>query len=396
MIAVIGGGAAGLMAAIFAARKGKEVVIFERGERVGRKILATGNGRCNLTNQNMDASHFHGGAAFAEKIISRFSKEETLAFFDGIGIVAKELENGRIYPRSLQAASVLDSLRYEAARFGVKESCGQMITQIKKQKDGFLLSGREPIKAEKVIVTVGGAAAPKLGTDGEGYRLLTGLGHTKTKLFPALVQVKCDSRYTKQLNGIKVDAVASLYEGKNLLAQEAGEVLFTNYGLSGPPIFSLSRLANEKGRAICLDLMPEFDEGTLLELLKRRAGLLADAPAEFLFGGVVNKQVGRVLLKDAGVLAKTINAMTQADLAALARRAKALRFPVSGTTGFQNAQVTAGGIKTDEFDENLQSKLCSGVYAAGEVLDVDGDCGGYNLQWAWSSGAVAGGCCASS
>ena len=249
-IAIIGGGAAGYTAAIAAAERGLSVTIYERCDKAAKKILATGNGRCNMSNINADVMH-------------KFWVDETLDFFERLGIVPKIEENGKIFPFSYQAAAVSDVLRFEAQRLGVNTVCGFEVSKIKKSGDGFLItsySGRET-KADKIILAAGGKASPSLGSNGSGYELAKSLGHRITRLFPSLVQIKTDNRYTKALQGLKINGSAAFYKDGKRKKVSDGEILFTDYGLSGPPIFNLSRLVSEgNGGEIRLDLMPEFSK----------------------------------------------------------------------------------------------------------------------------------------
>lgn len=396
-IAVVGGGAAGLMAAITAGRAGASVALIERGERVGRKLLATGNGRCNLTNLNLSLSRYHGAyPRFAAAALTSFDTERTLSFFRSIGLVTREGEEGKIYPYSLQASSVLDLLRLEAGRRGAAELCGFNAAEIKRGDRGFIIrgGGGEGIAAAKVIVAAGGKAAPQLGTDGAAYKLLTTHGHKLTPLSPALVQLKSSNPALGALRGIKHIAAVSAVAGGRTVAEDFGEVLFTEYGLSGPPILQLSRAASAHPRCeIALDLAPDISKDELPGMLRSRAETLRDAPLEAFFAGFLNKSLGRELLRAAGIagFGEASRALTDANIAALSALIKGWRFPVVGTMPWKNAQVTAGGMAVDSFrPDTLESLIAPGIYAAGEILDIDGDCGGFNLQWAWSSGFLAG------
>lgn len=397
-LAIIGGGAAGLCGAVWAARCGtfSRIIILERGPRVGRKLLATGNGRCNLTNRFFAEKNYHGKAPeFTRTAFQRFGLPETLDFFESLGLLFHEEEHGKLYPRSLQAASVLDALRLEAEQLGVETLCDTEVTGIRWDRNGFtlLLNGSEKMDAAFVLMAAGGPASPKLGGTDSGCRLLQSLGHRITPLLPSIVQLKTDTAPIKPLTGIKFQGTASLYQGKQLLRSESGEVLFTDYGLSGPPILQLSCTATHlKNPEIALDFFPEYEEKELLGILYRRMYARPDALLENFFLGVLHKRLGQTLLKSAGAcpLSRRADSLTRPELAALCKNLKGWRLPVTGTTGLGNAQVTAGGADTGEFDpETLESKLVPGLFACGEVLDVDGDCGGFNLQWAWSSAMLA-------
>ena len=404
-IAVIGGGAAGFASAICAARTDNnlKIAIFEKGPRVARKILATGNGRCNLSNKNLTTDRFHGqDVFFAEKALEMFDFDKTMDFFRGIGILPAELEDGKMYPMSLQAASVVDMLRIEAERLGITEAVDCEISKIKSAggvfEIGFARGGT--VKAKKVILCTGGKAAPEFGTDGSAYKLATDFGHKLTPLFPALVQLKCDAKRVRGLKGVKLMGYASLLDSNKTVRKEYGEVMFTDYGLSGPPIFQLSRKTGEllnkgnKNIKIKIDLIPEYSFSEIQDILIQRRNNLADVPAENYLNGMLNKQIARQILKESdeelklNVPSKNISDKT---IKTLAGKIKGWEFEVIGTNPWKNAQVTAGGIETEFVNPyTMESKKVKGLYLAGEILDIDGDCGGFNLQWAWSSGYVAG------
>ena len=363
-VIIIGGGASGLMAAITAARNGRQVTLLERQARVGRKLLATGNGRCNLTNQNMGLPYYHGQAPdFARPALEALDLDATLDFFHSLGLLTTAEDNGRVYPYSDQA--------------------------------GFLVSSaEETLPADRVIVCCGGMAGGKLGGTRSGYELLQALGHSVTKLYPALVQIKTDNTYVKALKGVRANADLRLCRGQAAVAASRGEVQFTEFGVSGPAVFELSRAtATEKGPlTLRMDLLPQLSLSDVEALLCQRIASMGELTTENLLAGMLHNRLGRTILRYAGYgLTDSIAVLTSNDLQRVAKAIKQFSLPVIGTLGFDGAQVTAGGIRTAEFDSRtLQSRLVPGLYAAGEVLDIDGDCGGYNLQWAWSSGYLAG------
>ncbi len=389
-IAIVGGGASGLMAAIAAKGAGTEVVIYERNSRVGKKILATGNGRCNITNAYADTANYHGEhPEFINSVKNSFWVNETIDFFSNIGVLLKEEDGGKMYPYSDTASSVLDALRRAAARSGAITECGGDVKRVTKTKNGFSLSfyGRDDAVCDRVIIACGGCAAPASGSNGSGYELLRQLGHRITPLSPSLVQIKTETETVKKLKGIKVNANVTIGS-----RSERGEVLFTDYGLSGPPIFSLSAYLGNSTFAE-LDIMPEYSFSELSDMLTRRKSMLGDVPLEEFFTGMLNKRVGQAMLKSAGImpLSRLGENLSRQEIKKLAAMIKCWRFEIKGTMSWNNAQVTHGGAATSGFDsETLESKLVRGMYACGEVLDIDGDCGGYNLQWAWSSGYTAG------
>ncbi|MBQ7717738.1 MAG: NAD(P)/FAD-dependent oxidoreductase [Clostridia bacterium] len=384
-VLVIGGGASGLVAAVMAARQGASVAVAEKLPRVGKKILATGNGRCNITNKNISPSRYFGDKSFAKSAFAKFGLDDTVKFFDSIGIMLTELDDGKMYPRSLQATTVLDQLREELKRLGVEVICDFDAVLIKKKDNKFYIKSRigDELYASRVIVSCGGKAAPEFGTDGGAYELLKSLGHTVVKPFPALVQLK--TQYVpKDLKGIKQNCTAQLLIDGKQKRRETGEVLFTAYGISGPPIFNLSRMASEsleqkRDTCVSLDFAPDIGYLKLKEIIDSRFKKLSHLSKENFLNGLLNKRIGLEILR---------HAETSEQIASLIKNYK---LTVTGTLGFKNAQVTAGGISALELKENtMESKKVSGLYITGEIINIDGDCGGFNLQWAWTSGALAG------
>lgn len=396
-VAIIGGGAAGMMAALTAAEwTDSSVVLLERQSRLGRKLLATGNGRCNLSNLHCAPQHYHGRSPdFVRPALDAFGPEDTLAYFRQLGLLCRAEDSGRVYPLSDQANSVLDTLRLALDAFGVTVRTDCQVTAIAPQSSGFLLTtSAGTLFADKVIVTAGGAASPKLGGTRDGYQLLRSLGHRCTKLYPSLVQLRTDTTYTRALKGVRAEAAVTLKNGQAVVAQQRGEVQFTDYGVSGPVIFELSRAAvTEEGPlTLSLDLVESLSQSELVELLAEKQLLLPGLTLENLLTGVLHNRLGRTVLRYSGrKLTQSVSELSRRDLAHIARSCKAFQLEVTGNQGLEHAQVTAGGLRTDQFyPETLESRCCPGLYAAGEVLDVDGDCGGFNLQWAWSSGRLAG------
>ena len=395
-IAIIGAGASGMAAAITAASSGmNHVLLFERQARVGRKLLATGNGRCNLSNRNAAVSHYHGMSPdFVQSALSAFPVASTLDFFQALGLYTVTEPDGKIYPYSDQANSVVDVLRFGLQRKNIELFTSTEITSVRKTEKGFLLrSAENSYKADKLIVACGGAAGTKLGGGLSGYQLLRSLGHHSTKLYPSLVQLKTDTELVKAMKGVRANAKLRLTINDSLLAVSEGEVQFTEYGVSGPAVFELSRSASTaEGTVLHLDLLPSIREEDLLSSLCIRISRYPDLLCEDLLTGIVHNRLGRMLLKDCGVsLNVPLTSLNWKQLTLVVSRCHDFSLKVHGTMGMDHAQVTAGGICTQEFDaKTLQSRIVPGLYACGEVLDIDGDCGGYNLQWAWSSGHLAG------
>ena len=390
-----------MLAAIVAARNGAHVAVVEQLSRVGKKLLAAGNGRCNLTNMNMDISRYHGSnAAFAHAALKQFDEKAAMDFFEDLGIFCVEEEGGKVFPASGQASSVLDVLRYEIERLGVQEICDARVDSIAHGKKGFKLQlkDRDVITGDKIILASGGKANPSLGSNGSGYSLAKAFGHKIVEPHPALVKLKLEAPFLKALSGAKIVGEAAVELGNKTLRRERGEILFTDYGVSGPPIIQLSRCAGEqlrKGKRpdIVVDLFPEITLDELMSLLEKRRMLREDKPFDFSFIGLINKRFINILLKEAGITAlqTPCKDITKEQVKAVANKLKRWIMSISGTQSWSEAQVTAGGIDVSDIDsKTMESKLFPGLYFAGEIMDIDGDCGGFNLQWAWSSGYAAG------
>ena len=395
VITIIGGGASGMAAALAAAENpASQVILVERQARLGRKLQATGNGRCNLSNLHASQGGYHGDdAAFSEYAISRFPPEAALSWFRSMGLFTVAEGSGRVYPYSDQANSVVDVLRFALEKPNIKVKCGVEIEKVKKTPSGFRLEGGgEALDCDRLIIACGGLAGTKLGGTMSGYKLLRSLGHHCTRLRPALVQLKSSWGGVIGLKGVRANCHAAILRDGSLFSQSTGELQFTEYGLSGPVIFEVSRdVCQQKGDWSCrLDFLPGVPEEELLAELKRRRNTAL--PASELLTGILHNRLGRVLTQAAGISAgRAIAELSDGALRDVARAVKAFDVPLTETLGMDSAQVTAGGIETSEFDETtMESRLVRGLYACGEVLDVDGDCGGYNLQWAWSSGRLAG------
>ena len=395
VIGIIGGGASGMTAALAAAENANaQVVLLERQARVGRKLQATGNGRCNLTNLHAARRGYHGGTPeFAREAISVFPPEETLAWFRSLGLYTVAEPSGRVYPYSDQANSVVDVLRFAMEKPNITVKTGFEVGKIRKSGSGFSVEGEmETLFCDRLIVACGGLAGTKLGGSMAGYKLPGKLGHHATRLRPALVQIKSGWGGVAGLKGVRANCRARIFHDGKLWSESEGELQFTEYGLSGPVIFEISRdVCQEKGEWICrLDFLPGMDTDILAAELRRRKNTAL--PVEELLTGILHNRLGRMLAKAAGLRSnQPIAQLSEGEIHAVAAAAKGFEVPLTEPLGMDSAQVTAGGIVTNEFDpKTMESKLVPGLYACGEVLDVDGDCGGYNLQWAWSSGRLAG------
>ena len=394
-VIIIGGGASGMMAALTAAENGRSVLLLERQSRVGRKLLATGNGRCNLTNYNTSPARYHGeDGGFCAYALRAFDVGSTLQYFASLGLLTVNEDSGRVYPMSNMAGSVLDVLRYGLEHPRIEVRTGQVVTAVKRTAEVFTVrTETDAFTAGKLILAAGGCAGSKVGGVMDGYRLAKALGHHRTALYPSLVQLKTDPTYPRALKGVKAECGITVLRGSGTVAENRGEVLFTEYGVSGPAIFDISRAVATGGEGLvcALDFFPDWDLREVLDWLRMRRQTMQAHEASTLLVGSCHTRLGQMLCKAAGFTSQPAADLTDSDLERIARQAKHFALPITGTCGFDQAQVTAGGLCTDEFDpETMGSRLVPGLYACGEVLDVDGDCGGFNLQWAWSSGHLAG------
>lgn len=400
---VVGGGAAGMMAAISAAEEGAEVTILEHNDRVGKKILSTGNGRCNFTNVNQSSKCYRSdNKGFAWNILSLYPYETTRAFFERLGICAKE-KNGGLYPFSEQASAVLDVLRMELDRLAIRILTGEHVMEIHPEQKCIKIQCQNEEKkihryqADAVVLATGSKAAPKLGSDGSGYTIAKKLGHKMVPIVPALVQLKCKEGFYKALAGVRVYGKVTLLVNEKAVASDKGELQLTAYGISGIPVFQVSRYGaraiyeKKKVRAV-LDFMPDLSESEVLDYVRQRILDRPEKKMEDFWTGVFHKKLSQVMLKVANVRAdQRANQLTDTQIQRLVRTVKSFSTEITETNAFDQAQICAGGIDTREIcPQTMESRLVPGVFLAGELVDVDGICGGYNLQWAWSSGYLAG------
>ncbi len=403
-VAVVGGGAAGMMAAVQAAYAGARVTVYERNDRVGKKILSTGNGKCNFSNEDMRAACYYGsGAGYVDGFYKQFGVAETKTFFRELGMRIKD-RNGYLYPASEQAATVLDVLRYEMERLGIEICAGCRVTGI----DGpgnpgcrLTLETETAVYKKRtydaVILACGGRAAPKTGSDGTGLAMAKRLGHRIVPTVPALTALRCRETFWKQVAGVRCEARLMLYIDGNAVSSVQGELQLTDYGISGIPVFQFSRIAAyalQEGRPVTvkIDLMPDHGAADIQEAFwVRRWERQKRQSMEQFVTGTVNKKVGLLLLKLAGIReTETVCEIEGARRRKLEQLFHVFEVTVKGTNSFEQAQVCAGGVDFAEVTDRLESVRRPGLFFAGEMLDIDGICGGYNLQWAWSSGAVAG------
>lgn len=395
-VVVIGGGASGMMAALTAAEdKNNKVILLERQQRVGRKLMATGNGRCNLTNVGASAENYHGEQAdFALSALEKFSPEKVLEYFRSLGLVTVTEYGGRVYPLSNSANSVVDVLRFALERSGVELRAAEPARELLKRGEGFLVrTDNGEIKADYVIVACGGAAGAKLGGVMDGYDLLKNLGHKRTALRPSLVQLVTDPTYPRALKGIRAQAKLRYICGGEVLTESEGELQFIETGLSGPAAFDISRAVSVNGEGeVHIDFLGELTDEELLTILRRRAFDMPEMTAEDILTGVVHNRLGKMLVKYSAVGGgRQLRELDERDFAALLRACRDFTVAAKGVEGFDCAQVTAGGIKTTGVNpETMESWFVPHLFICGELLDIDADCGGYNLQWAWASGRIAG------
>jgi len=396
-IIIVGGGASGLIAAVILARHDKEVTLLEHNDKIGRKILATGNGKCNFTNQLQDESCYRGeNPNFAWNLIQKNGPEAFLSFFDSIGIVPKN-KNGYYYPYSEQASTVVESLQLELSYRKVKVKCQEHVTDISPIDGGYSVSTKAyTYQAKKVILACGGKATPVLGADGSGYELAIKLGHTITPLFPALVGLKVENKNKQKLAGIRAKAKITLMISNKEATSEFGEIQFTAYGISGIPVFQISRyvanalIVSEKVEAI-LSLLPDITKDELLVYFENQGTINAYKTILQTLQNLMDVRLAETILEYAGLNAKKrMGEIEKEELENLTSCIKAFRQRIIGTNGYEQAQVTGGGVDTQEINqETLESNYHKGIYMTGELMDVDGTCGGYNLQWAFTSGYIA-------
>ena len=394
-IGIIGGGAAGMAAALAASEyENAQVVLMERQARLGKKLSATGNGRCNLSNIHAAEGGYHGDDRhFHEYALNQYPPSETLQWFSGLGLYTVTEPSGKVYPYSDQANSVVDVLRFSLERPNIQVLTDFEVQKVKKDGAVFSVSARsETLEFDRLIIACGGLAGTKLGGTMSGYKLLRSFGHKCTKLRPTLVQVKTSWPGVSALKGVRANCKAGIYQNGRLHRSSEGEIQFTEFGLSGPVIYEISRDACQGGGEweCTLDFLPEISSDALAALLEKRKS--SPLTAEDLFTGILHNRLGRVIVKEAGIRGNLpICDLREDQLLDVVNLAKGFTVTLTEPLGMDAAQVTAGGIFTNEFDPTtMQSRLVPGLYACGEVLDVDGDCGGYNLQWAWSSGRLAG------
>lgn len=403
-VAVIGGGAAGLVAAISCARcldKSDSTVIIEKQARTGKKLLATGNGRCNITNRNVSSEHYYGDRKIISAVLNRFSPSDSERFFGEMGILFRDDDDGRVYPYSNQAATVLDCIRMECSKLGVEELCDFSVSSIKKENGKFIISSNDiSIKAEYVIIATGSQASPLLGANDSGYKILNSLGIKSTPLYPSLSPVYTKEKY-KNLKGVRAKGTVSLVADGKVIKKRSGEIQFTDYGLSGICVFEISRFVNEffmlgeisgqkfKEIKLSTDVMSGYSFSDLCTYLQRCKKIFADNRTVDILSGALNKKLSQSIAEYCKLSNKPCKSLTDSDIKKIAGAVKNFIFTPVISDGYKSAQVGAGGINSEYIDpETLMSRKIKNLFVCGEMLDVDGDCGGYNLHFAFGSGMI--------
>ncbi len=398
-IAIVGGGASGLMAAYTAAGSGAAVTVYEKNDRVGKKLLSTGNGKCNFSNLEMDETHYYSdNTEFIKAVLARFGAVDIVRFFESAGMLSKD-KNGYLYPYSEQASTVLDTFRILMKERNVRVRTGEMVTGIVGMRDEKIkvctAEGTEVY--DKVILACGGKAAPKTGSDGNGYELLRKLGHTIHKTVPALVQLQVKEDFMKAISGVRAECKLTLFVDGKKQASERGEIQFTDYGISGIVTFQISRIAayalsENRQVHVSVDFLPHQTPEELENfILAKKSNAGKEVTCEEFITGLLNKKLMMKFLSLLNISpAAKVSVLDEKAIKRLADICKDFKLTVKGTNSFDQAQVTAGGIPLKEVTENLESRILKNCFITGELLDVDGKCGGYNLQWAWATGYIAG------
>ncbi|OQX76932.1 MAG: hypothetical protein B6D54_02970 [Epsilonproteobacteria bacterium 4484_65] len=391
---IIGAGAAGLCAAITSARAGQSVVLLEQNNKIGKKILVSGNGKCNIDNKYINLNRFHGqNPNFIEEVLEGYGFKAVEKFFTSIGLELVEGKEGKMFPMSLQASSVVELLEYEAKRVGVQIICDCTVTSIERKNNTFTVETSQGTKTcEKLLLASGSLAAPQLGGSNSGYAFATKMGHTLIPRHPSLVQLCSEENWVKACAGVKVAGLAQLYANGEYITEKKGDLLFTNYGISGLAILDLSRevstrLANFDYCELSLDLMPELSKEKLTNLLLKRIKEGSEKPLTLWLQGVINKKLIHIIVEQSKCKAKTEKELNRKEINKLVHAIKNLKLSINDTKGFQGAEVATGGINTKEVNpQTMESKLVSNLFFAGEILDVDGDRGGFNFHFAWVTG----------
>ena len=390
-VIIVGGGAAGLVAAITAAKNGKKAVILEKENKTGKKILVTGNGKCNLTNEEMTSNHYYGDRVFIETVLGKFGTEDTIKFFKQCGVITKK-KGSYIYPHSEQAQTIANKLREVALKNGVTIKTNNKVESIIKTEDGFDVDTGFVQHCDEVILATGGSAFPQSGSDHSGCVLAKKLGHTIIEQQPALTGLICENNPLKKAGGVRVNTCIRLFTDESAFISESGELQITDYGISGIPVFNISRLAFPKTK-IEIDFLPEYTLEQTQIILKEMIDNDENSELAKILQGLFHEKLANVFIQSISAKQKVkVSDLTDEQICTLVRYIKNYPQTVVSRRGFEYAQVTSGGVSTDEIcQDTMESKIVRGLYFAGEIIDVDGICGGYNLQFAWATGAIAGG-----
>lgn len=396
-LVVIGAGAAGMMAAITAAREGKKVCIIEKLDKAGKKLFATGNGKCNFTNETMHSDCYHGDTEFIKYVLNQFSVSECLKFFHSIGVYPKN-KNGYFYPNSEQASSVVNALLFEIERLGIKISYETMVKEILPHEHEVCISTNKGYYlAKNLVIATGLLASPKLGSDGSLFDVIKLLRHRFAPILPALCGFYCKGMKFKQVSGVRAHGTVSAYIDGIKYAEDTGEIQFTDYGVSGIPVFQISRflskgLYEKKKVEIKINLLPDFNRENLKEELNYRKNIGANMTSDALLNGIIHHKLSDMILDKAGVDNKIyLSSLSEKEMQRIAELLQEITVTVTNYRDFEFAQVCTGGIPVSDVNNlTLESKFAPNIYFAGEILDVDGICGGYNLHFAWATGYIAG------
>lgn len=395
---IVGGGAGGLAAAITAAKNGEKVTLLEQNSKLGKKILVSGNGKCNITNRYISPSRFHSqNPEFVSKVLEDYDFKTIESFFDSLGLPLVEGKGGQMFPMSMQAGTVVELLEYEATKLGVKMICDCEVENITKEGSHFIVeTNLNTFQCKKLLLASGSPAAPQLGGNDSGLKFSEAMGHTIIPSLPALTQLESEEKWCKQTSGVKVAGLAKLYANGEYITEKKGDLLFTNYGISGLAILDISRevslrLANYEYCELHLDLMPGYNKEQLTNLLMKLVKNDSEKQLKLWLQAILNKKLVPVILEQSKLKATIEKELNRKEIGKLVYTIKNLKLPITNTRGFKGAEASTGGVNTEEVDPiTMESKLVPNLYFAGEILDVNGDRGGFNFHFAWVSGIRAG------
>ncbi len=391
---IVGGGASGLIAAITAARRKQEVLIVEKNKSLGKKILVSGNGRCNLTNTNISPDKYYGeNTKCLNNIFARFSSNDTINFFEKLGVKLKTDSGGRVFPASDKASTILDALIRETTRLHVKVNLNERVIKIIQSKTNWqITTDKNSYQTKSVIMTTGGKSYPQLGSIGDGYEIAREMGHTIIKPRPALVPLELEGTWFKSLQGIQTTVKITVKQQQRTLAQKTGDLLFTHFGISGPVVLDLSRviinLLNKPNLNVSINYLPEHTNTELISYIKNQPKKILPN----ILAKLIPKKIIEVLLDELKIdMTKQASQITKKEIQLIIESLFNWQLDIKKPRPFQESMVTAGGLAMDEIHpKTMESLKVKGLYFAGETMDIDGVSGGYNLQFAWSTGYLAG------